>query len=179
MIQAVSILDPNDFMDVDRLMTHHPDLVTCICYATSRYISGYQGYRERSKGYITEYLQASFDHQQQTDAEQIRTMESLMILYAFAPSTISTPSFAFVRAACEAYATKIGLHRSVDAVKQLVASGVELSRNDLKVKRYLYWIWLYVISHQYGVILPPSPILWLTVSQSLPCEENSSNDTRG
>lgn len=148
MIQTISILDPNDFMDVDRLMAHHPDLVTCICYVTTRYIAGYQGYRERTKGYITEFLQASFDHQQQNDAEQIRTMESLMILYAFAPSTISTPSFAFVRAACEAYATKIGLHRSVDAVKQLVASGVELWRNDLKVKRYLYWIWLYVISHQ-------------------------------
>ncbi|KAE9962217.1 hypothetical protein BLS_000659 [Venturia inaequalis] len=158
MIQTISILDPNDFMDVDRLMTHHPDLVTCICYATTRYISGYQGYRERTKAYITDFLQASFDHQHQTDAEQIRTMESLMILYAFAPSTISTPSFAFVRAACEAYATKIALHRSVDAVKQLVASGIELSRNDLKVKRYLYWIWLYVISHHRSLVrrIPPT-----------------------
>lgn len=129
-------------------MAHHPDLVTCICYVTTRHISGYLGYRERTKDYITNLLQVSFDHQHQSDAEQIRTMESLMILYAFAPSTISQPSFAFVRAACEAYATKIGLHRAVDAVKQMVANGVELSRDDLKVKRYLYWIWLYVISHQ-------------------------------
>lgn len=177
MIQTISILDPNDFTDVDRLMAHYPDLVTCICYATTRYISGYQGYRERTKGYITEFLQASFGHQQQSDAEQIRTMESLMILYAFAPSTISTPSFAFVRAACEAYATKIGLHRSVDAVKQLVASGVELSRNDLKVKRYLYWIWLYVISHQYVPSLLPSLSSTLILSQPLSCQENSSDDS--
>jgi hypothetical protein len=148
MIQAISILDPNDFVDVDRLMAHHPDLVTCICYVTTRYISGYYNYRERTKGCITELLQASFDHQHQSDAEQIRTMESLMILYAFAPSTISQPSFTFIRAACEAYATKIGLHRAVDVVKQLLASGTELSKTDLNVKRYLYWIWLYVISHQ-------------------------------
>jgi hypothetical protein len=148
MIQTISILDPEDFKDVDKLMTHHPDLVTCISFVTTRYIAGYQKYREKIKVYITELLQASFDYQHQSDAEQIRTMESLMILYAFAPSTISQPSFDFVRAACEAYATKIGLHRAVDPVKQLVAAGVELSRDDLKVKRYLYRIWLYIMSHQ-------------------------------
>jgi hypothetical protein len=148
MMQAISILDPEDFMDVNRLMAQHPDLVSCISYVTTRYIPGYQKYRDRNKTYITEFLQASFDHQHQSDAEQIRTMESLMILYAFAPSTISQPSFAFIRAACEAYATKIGLHRAVDAVRQLVANGTELSKNDIQVKRYMYWIWLYIISHQ-------------------------------
>jgi hypothetical protein len=147
-MKTISILDPGDFMDVERLVAHHPDLVTSICYVTTRYIPGYQKYRDQTKIFVTDFLQASFDHQNRSDAEQIRTMESLMILYAFAPSTISQPSFSFVRAACEAYATKIGLHRAIDPVKQLVVSGVELSKHDLRVKRYLYWIWLYVISHQ-------------------------------
>jgi hypothetical protein len=171
LLLTAPILVPDDYNDVDALMRDSPNLIHSIVYVASRFIPGYQELRESLASSIASFLRGSWITSFQSSEEQASNMHALLILYIFSRSGAverscgseviqSGVNFWSIKLACEAYAVHIGLHRTVDAIHAAWRSSTVLGRTDVRVRLYLYWLWLFATSHQYDTsCLNPQAVL--------------------
>jgi hypothetical protein len=139
-------------------MAKHPNLVLCISYVTARYIPGYEEVRKSLVPAILTVLQTAFTPATRDIEDELATMQAFIILYVFQrgsvlektseSSAVDEISFWSAKTTCEAFAMHINLHRAVGSVKKELEMGRNLNRTDTSTRKYLYWLWLYTISHQ-------------------------------
>lgn len=144
---------------MEKLLKMHPDLVACILYITSRYVSGYQELREALTNIVTSFLRSVLLSTGTTTKEQeYINLQALMILYIFTRSgavekqsllkDASEISFWTIKTTCEAFSMQIGLHRSTDELNSYLRTGSLRDRHHMSVRFYISWIWMFAASHQ-------------------------------
>jgi hypothetical protein len=91
-----------------------------------------------------------------SDEEEWTMLQALSVLYAYRPSgngiSIGDSTFEIsqwtIKGYIEAYALHLAVHRSISALKASIRSGDPNITSSIGFKKYVYWLWLFNMSHQ-------------------------------
>lgn len=83
-------------------------------------------------------------------------LQALSVLYAYRPSgngiSIGDSTFEIsqwtIKGYIEGYALHLAVHRSISALKASIRAGDPNITSTIGFKKYVYWIWLFNMSHQ-------------------------------
>ena len=154
MLNFIPVIGAED-LDVTRLLSTKRQLAHCICYVTARYIPGGDVTRAKLVPTITAILRDK-NFLPRGDDEEWTVLQALSVLYAYRPSGngISTEETAFeisqwsIKGYIETYSLHLGVHRSISALKASVRTGQPNITSSIGFKKYIYWLWLFNMSHQ-------------------------------
>jgi hypothetical protein len=91
-----------------------------------------------------------------SNEEEWTMLQALSVLYAYRPSgngvSIGDSTFEIsqwtIKGYIEAYALHLGVHRSIAALEASIRSREPEITATIGFKKYIYWIWLFNMSHQ-------------------------------
>lgn len=151
------MLNPADFSDLQHLIARSRHLVSCVSYVTAQYIPGYRDVGDNLTAAILDFLQMTYTAEMRNEAEEVATMQALIIICAFTRWTVvqkrsssrRVVDFYYIKATTETFARRIHLHHSATRLKRDLTAGNTPSKYAFCTTRYMYWLWLYTLSHQY------------------------------
>lgn len=152
-LNFIPVFGQDDF-EISSLVNRHTDLAHCICYVTSMFLPGGSATANLLRPLVSNFILEKCTRTVGDAEEQLRTLQALMILYAYARALTAGPPSqhpfpgSLLKGLVEGYAMNFGLHRAVEGVKAAVRSGTaDITMLD-DYKKYTYWLWLYTTSHQ-------------------------------
>jgi hypothetical protein len=161
MMVFIPLLESAELDDIPHVISQKPTLALCICYVTTRYVPGGERTRSQLTPTISSILQ-EHNFQPQTDEEKWAMLQALSVLYAYRQTVqenasridIADISHRSIKSFVESYALHLGVHRSISGLKASIRANEQHITSSLSFKHYIYWLWLFYMSHQY-VLYPP------------------------
>jgi hypothetical protein len=138
------------------LLSTKKQLAWCICYVTARYIPGGDSARAKLVPTVATILRDK-NFLPKSEEEEWTMLQALSVLYAYRPSgngisIIGDSTFEIsqwtIKGYIEAYALHLGVHRSISTLKASTRSGASEIISSIGFKKYIYWLWLFNMSHQ-------------------------------
>lgn len=85
--------------------------------------------------------------------EEWTLLQALSALYAYRPTTeravlSAQVSQRSIKAYVETYALHLSVHRSVEELRTLIRAQTPNITETICFKKYVYWLWLFNMSHQ-------------------------------
>ena len=151
----IPLLNVDDLDNAGEIISTRKPLVYSICYVTARYIPGGDSTRSKLLPVISAILQEKA-FQPTSPQDEWGMLQALSILYAYrtAVSVSSSSDGALeisprsIKAHIETYALKLSIHRSISGVKALLQTEDPETTKSLSFKKYIFWLWLFNMSHQ-------------------------------
>jgi len=142
-------------LDVTQLLSTKKQLAHCICYVTARYVPGGDATRAKLVPTVSAILRDK-NFLPKGDEEEWTMLQALSVLYAYRPSgngiSVGDNTFEIsqwtIKGYIEAYALHLGVHRSISALQVSIRSGNPDVTSSIGFKKYVYWLWLFNMSHQ-------------------------------
>jgi hypothetical protein len=154
LLSFIPVIAPED-LDITQLLSAKKQLAHCICYVTARYVPGGEPTRARLAPTVAAILRDK-NFLPKSDEEEWTMLQALSVLYAYRPSgngiSIGDSTFEIsqwtIKGYIEAYALHLAVHRSISALKASIRSGDANITSSIGFKKYVYWLWLFNMSHQ-------------------------------
>lgn len=153
------MISAKDLEDVRYIITNKKRLAHSICFVTARFVPGGQLIRSKLFPAVSEILQDKTLLNKGDLDDEWTTLQALSVLYAYrlstaTPSTIDRPTSPAevpqwsIKAFVETYALHVSVHRSIKPLMASLQSGVENITDTSHYKKYIYWLWLFIMAHQ-------------------------------
>ncbi|EME80736.1 uncharacterized protein MYCFIDRAFT_87509 [Pseudocercospora fijiensis CIRAD86] len=169
LIYFVPILEITDLDDVPFLMTHCRPLVYCAALIAAKFAPGAGHLYDQIVPYVHHFLR-SLEGPLAQDEEVIwMQLQAYAILYANGTAAdISHPkpetedtrrlNHWVLKASIETFALRLSLHQSFSEVRRLVQDGALHIDQTFAFRKYVYWLWLFTLSHHFSLVTesPPS-----------------------
>ncbi|OAP58213.1 hypothetical protein AYL99_07303 [Fonsecaea erecta] len=165
----VPVIDDTDLRDSLYVVKHRRPLAYCASFVASQFIPGSASVREQLVWSISEFFRATSGPLAEDENTVWTQLQAFAILYAYRPAVDAFHSAGvpqslgflnhwILKYSIEAFALRVGLHRSIDGLKvQLQQDPTEISKSPA-FQRYVYWLWLVTMSHHFSLMTrtPPS-----------------------
>ena len=123
---------------------------------TARYIPGGDATRAKLVPIVVAILRDN-NSLPKGDEEEWTMLQALSVLYAYRPSgngvSVGDSTFEIlqwtIKGYIEAYALHLGVHRSISALQASARSEDPEVTSSIGFKKYVYWLWLFNMSHQW------------------------------
>lgn len=166
-MSQIPLLTAADIQNVTDLIQHRRHLAHAIAFVTARFVPGAHSIRTRLKPYILTILASKYKPIPRDEDSLLTQLQVFAILYAYAPPHSSDADFEInhelsrwaVKSSVEMFALRVSLHRSVDDLRKALEQGKSVGTTTFEVRKYLSWLWLFIMSHHHSLLTRTPPTI--------------------
>ncbi|KXT10321.1 hypothetical protein AC579_1026 [Pseudocercospora musae] len=169
LLYFVPILDSADLDHVPFVMRHRRPLAYCAALIAAKFAPGAGHLYHQIVPHVHHFLRSLEGPLTQDEDSIWMQLQAYAILYANGTSAdISNPQVEtddtrrlnhwILKSSIETFALRLSLHQSFSDVRRLVQDGARHIQQTFAFRKYVYWLWLFTLSHHFSIVTecPPS-----------------------
>ena len=162
--------------DVPKLIRNQRPLAYCAAFVAARFVPGYKTLRYAMIPEISDIIKQRYSSVKGGRDQAWPLLQAFAILYAYANSqpTVTDPCYSgelshwALKSTVEMYASRLSLYRSAGEVRDLLNTDSHTVVESIELRRYVFWLWLYTMSHHTSLLLkmPPTIVVDLNIKSA-------------
>ena len=152
--------------DVSKLIQTQRPLAYCAAFVAARFAPGYTVLRRGMVSEINEILKLKHCSPSNQHEKLWLVIRASAILYCYSviqpasDDVCSSDELGVwaLKSTLEMVASRLALHRSAEELRSILDSGNEMVIDSSAFRRYIFWLWLYTMSHHSSLLqrIPPT-----------------------
>lgn len=182
-LYCVPVIDETDLQDAISVTRERRPLAYCAGFVASQFIPGCATVREQLLWHVQDFLRTTGAALEKDESIVWTQLQAYAILYAYrsaadvfnipqVPESPQSLNHWALKSSIEAFALRLGLHRSRDDLNASIRLGQDLAdvSGSSIFQRYVYWLWLFTMSHHFSLMTRTPPSIREDSTISMACD---------